>query len=101
MSAAVAHRSGASGWRGAPRLNVTASLQFVLSVRYHCVSGIDSVGHDRRVSLRQGNGDRLVLDRLVRVHGIDKRSLRTAQDGCRRDHGTVLPHLQEQVGIYE
>src|ERR1700676_1542033 len=83
------------------RLNSAASLQFVLAVSYDDVTRIESGSDHRRISLSQRDRDLLVLHRLIGVHGINKRALRTSQNRCRRDHCTVLPRLQQQIRVHK
>ncbi len=80
---------------------MAAGLQLVLTVGDHHIAGIDSARDNGRIALRQRDGDSAILHRLVRTHDVDERSMRTPQDGRRRNYSAVLPRLQKQIGVHE
>ncbi len=81
--------------------NLAALLQLVLAVGHHNFARGDSAGDHGNVVLREGNGDRAHIHRIVRLHHEHVSSLRTPLNGRCRDRGTVLPNFQQQADVHE
>src|SRR5260370_39146946 len=83
------------------RLHVTVFLQFVLPVGHHYIVDCNSAVNLSDIALRHSNVYRSYCHRLIRLHQIDKTTLRSALHGGSRNHDGVLFCFQQQVDIHK